>query len=45
MLDNYAVIDLFCGIGGLTHGLKSKGFNVVAGIDIDTTCQYAYEKN
>jgi len=45
MLENYAVIDLFCGIGGLTHGLKNKGFNVVAGIDIDTTCQYAYEKN
>ena len=45
MLDDFAVIDLFCGIGGLTHGLKKKGFNVVAGIDVDKSCEYAYEKN
>ncbi len=40
-----AVIDLFCGIGGLTHGLTRSGLQVLAGIDIDSTCQYAYEKN
>lgn len=40
-----AVIDLFCGIGGLTHGLLRSGLQVLAGIDIDPTCQYAYEKN
>lgn len=39
------VIDLFCGIGGMTHGFVKQGFNVVAGIDIDQTCKYAYEKN
>ena len=38
-------IDLFCGIGGLTHGLKLAGLNVVAGFDIDPTCKYAYEEN
>jgi DNA (cytosine-5)-methyltransferase 1 len=39
------VIDLFCGIGGMTHGFVRQGFDVVAGIDIDETCRYAYEKN
>ncbi|HWR31866.1 MAG TPA: DNA cytosine methyltransferase [Negativicutes bacterium] len=39
------VVDLFCGIGGLTKGLELAGLNVVAGIDIDATCQFAYEEN
>lgn len=38
-------LDLFCGIGGLTHGIKKAGINVVAGIDIDATCEYAYTEN
>lgn len=45
MLNNFATIDLFCGIGGLTHGLIDKGFNVVGGIDIDVSCKYAFEEN
>lgn len=40
-----AVVDLFCGVGGLTHGFVKEGFNVVAGIDLDETCKYAFEKN
>lgn len=39
------IIDLFCGIGGLTRGLINAGLNVIAGFDIDPTCQYAYENN
>lgn len=39
------VVDLFCGIGGLTHGLQLEGFNVVAGIDNDITCKFGYEAN
>ena len=39
------VIDLFCGIGGLSFGMKSKGFNILAGYDLDATCRYAYETN
>ncbi|MEM0991390.1 MAG: DNA (cytosine-5-)-methyltransferase [Bacteroidota bacterium] len=39
------VIDLFCGIGGLTHGLHKEGLNVVAGYDIDDLCEYPYEAN
>ena len=42
---NVAAIDLFCGIGGLTYGLIKAGIPVVAGIDIDETCEYAYETN
>lgn len=39
------VVDLFCGIGGLTRGLINSGLNVIAGFDIDPTCQYTYEHN
>lgn len=39
------VIDLFCGIGGLSHGMYKKGFKIIAGFDIDKTCKYAYEYN
>ena len=38
-------VDLFCGVGGLTHGLRKSGIRVVAGIDNDATCKYAYETN
>lgn len=39
------VVDLFCGAGGLTHGMERAGFDVVAGYDIEKSCRYAYEKN
>lgn len=39
------VVDLFCGIGGLTHGLVKEGLDVVAGIDNDKDCKYGYEYN
>lgn len=38
-------VDLFCGVGGLTCGLKQAGINVVAGIDIEEKCRYPYEYN
>ncbi len=38
-------VDLFCGIGGLTHGLRASGIKVVAGYDLDESCRYAYETN
>ncbi len=38
-------VDLFCGVGGLTCGLQKAGINVVAGIDLDETCKYAFEYN
>ncbi len=42
---NISAIDLFCGIGGLSYGLLKSGIKVKAGIDIDKTCEFAYEKN
>lgn len=39
------VVDLFCGVGGLSYGMKSKGFDVKAGYDLDGSCQFAYETN
>ena len=38
-------IDLFCGIGGLSYGLKKAKIVVRAGLDVDASCKYAYEKN
>ncbi len=38
-------VDLFCGIGGLTHGLNRGGVHVVAGVDIDSQCKFPYEYN
>jgi len=40
-----ACIDLFCGAGGLTHGLIRAGLPVVAGIDVDAACRYPFETN
>ncbi len=39
------VIDLFCGIGGLTNGFFQEQFQVAAGYDIDESCRFAYEAN
>lgn len=38
-------IDLFSGIGGLTYGLEKAGIKVLAGLDNDASCAFAYEKN
>lgn len=44
-LPKIEVVDLFCGIGGLSYGMKSAGFKIVSGYDLDWTCRYAYEIN
>lgn len=38
-------VDLFCGSGGLTCGLRQSGVKVLAGVDFEKECQYPYEKN
>ena len=40
-----AAIDLFCGTGGLSLGLKQGGIRVVAGIDNASACSYPYSHN
>lgn len=42
---NIHAVDLFCGIGGLTHGLRASGVAVKAGYDIDPSCRHAFEAN
>jgi DNA (cytosine-5)-methyltransferase 1 len=44
-MHSVSVVDLFCGIGGMTHGFIKERFRVIAGIDADPTCRYAYEAN
>ena len=39
------IVDLFCGVGGLTRGLLDAGLDVIAGFDLDDTCKYTYETN
>jgi len=41
----HSVVDLFCGIGGLSYGLKAAGLNVVAGLDINEKCKFSYGGN
>ena len=40
-----SVVDLFCGAGGLAHGLLREGFRIAAGVDIDVRCRYPFEHN
>jgi DNA (cytosine-5)-methyltransferase 1 len=42
---NATVVDLFCGVGGMTHGFLRAGLKVVAGVDNDPACKHAYETN
>ena len=39
------VVDLFCGVGALSHGLKLAGCKILAGYDTDERCKFAFEKN
>jgi DNA (cytosine-5)-methyltransferase 1 len=43
--DEIAVVDLFCGVGGMTHGFIKEGIKVVAGVDVDPSCRHAFEVN
>ncbi len=40
-----SVVDLFCGMGGFSYGLYKSGLKIDAGVDIDNSCQYAFEAN
>ena len=44
MKNNIICVDLFCGCGGLTKGLRNAGISVVKGIDVDITAKNTYEK-
>ena len=38
-------VDLFCGAGGLSFGMKQTGITISAGIDIDPACKHPFEAN
>ena len=44
-MDKIAAIDLFCGAGGLTHGLEKAGIYSRLGIDNDKSSEYAFTAN
>ncbi|WP_444945657.1 DNA cytosine methyltransferase [Microbulbifer sp. VTAC004] len=44
-MPSIAAVDLFCGAGGLSHGLLKADINVVAGYDVDEMCGFPYERN
>jgi hypothetical protein len=39
----YKAIDFFCGGGGMTHGLRQAGIEVIAGVDFDVDAKETYE--
>lgn len=40
-----SAIDLFCGAGGLSLGLRQAGIEIAAGVDNDPLCASPFEKN
>jgi DNA (cytosine-5)-methyltransferase 1 len=44
-MNKHTAIDLFCGAGGLTCGLKQAGFKVLAGIELLEIAAETYHKN
>lgn len=42
---NISAVDLFCGVGGLTHGLAQAKINVRLGVDIDPASKHPFEAN
>lgn len=43
MMDRLTAIDLFCGAGGLSEGLRQAGYTIVAGNDIDPFASATFE--
>lgn len=44
-MNDISCVELFCGVGGLTWGLKSASIDVRFGLDVDTNSGSVYERN
>lgn len=44
-LNRITAVDLFCGVGGLTHGLSQANIDVRLGVDIDPASRHPFEVN
>lgn len=40
-----SAVDLFCGVGGLSYGLRESGIHIAAGLDLDPACDYPFRTN
>lgn len=40
-----SVVDLFCGIGGISKGFADEGFEIRTGVDFDPAYRKSYEDN
>ena len=45
MSDNYTVVSLFCGAGGMDLGFKQAGFNILWANDFDEDATITYKNN
>jgi DNA (cytosine-5)-methyltransferase 1 len=45
MSTGLSAVDLFCGLGGLSHGLFQEGITINAGIDLDPACRFPFTFN
>ena len=38
-------VDFFCSGGGMSYGMQQAGINIIAGIDVDKSCEATYKSN
>lgn len=43
--ENLKAVDFFCSGGGMSYGMQQAGINVIAGIDVDKSCEATYTSN
>lgn len=44
-MSKFKVLDLFCGAGGLSYGFKLAGFDIVGGVDFNSSAMETHKKN